>query len=140
MKIVINGNTKILTCELGYLIRNKKTGDCSTEVYIGTNADVEDFEEIVDKDIIIKLCKEIERLKKKEKQWDEMLKMFTKQLVVEDEKAHKAKEFHEEWMYGEDYVAGQYVKYKAKLYKVLSDHTSQKDWRPKDTPSLYSEV
>lgn len=35
---------------------------------------------------------------------------------------------------------GERVKDEGELYKVLSDHVSQAEWKPKNTPSLYAKI
>ena len=41
---------------------------------------------------------------------------------------------------GVTYEAGQRLNYNGVLYKVLQPHTSQSDWAPDTTPSLYTKV
>lgn len=41
---------------------------------------------------------------------------------------------------GAAYKTGDRVRYKNKLYKVLTDHTSQDDWMPDVSPSLFVEI
>ena len=44
------------------------------------------------------------------------------------------------WAVGLSYAAGERLRYVDKLYRVLQAHTSQADWTPDSTPSLYAEV
>lgn len=44
------------------------------------------------------------------------------------------------WQAGEAYKAGERIRYGGELYKVLTAHTSQEGWKPKNTPSLYAEI
>ena len=44
------------------------------------------------------------------------------------------------WAVGVDYALDVRVRYGDKLYRVLQAHTSQADWTPDSTPSLYAEV
>lgn len=44
------------------------------------------------------------------------------------------------WAAGKSYAVGERVKDEGKLYKVITAHTSQTDWKPKSTPSLYAEI
>lgn len=44
------------------------------------------------------------------------------------------------WAVGVQYAADFRIRYGGKLYKVLQAHTSQADWLPDATPSLYAEV
>lgn len=44
------------------------------------------------------------------------------------------------WAAGLSYTAGERLRYGDKLYRVLQAHTSQADWTPDSTPSLYAEV
>lgn len=44
------------------------------------------------------------------------------------------------WRAGITYKTGDRIRYEGVLYKVLNDHTSQEDWLPTITPSLYAKV
>lgn len=44
------------------------------------------------------------------------------------------------WAAGKSYTVGERVKDEGKLYKVITAHTSQTDWKPENTPSLYAEI
>lgn len=58
-----------------------------------------------------------------------------------DEQALQVPTLYPEWS-GEsiNYKSGARVNYQNILYKVLQDHTSQADWTPDVTPSLYAKV
>lgn len=45
-----------------------------------------------------------------------------------------------DWAVGVAYKTGNRLIYNKSLYKVLQDHTSQSDWTPDKTPSLYVKV
>ncbi len=60
------------------------------------------------------------------------------QIDAETASAHK--EMFEEWHPGKAYKIGQIRKYNDVLYKVVQDHTSQADWLPASTLSLYEPV
>ena len=45
--------------------------------------------------------------------------------------------FFLEWKTGVNYKANTLLKYEGLLYRVLQEHTSQADWTPDKTPSLY---
>ena len=58
-----------------------------------------------------------------------------------DEDALEAVELFPVWSgNGVQYELGVRLRYGEKLYKVLQSHTSQSDWTPDITPSLYAEV
>lgn len=59
---------------------------------------------------------------------------------LDDGDALEAVELFPAWAVGTAYVADQRIRYGGKLYKVRQDHTSQADWLPDITPSLYAEV
>lgn len=63
------------------------------------------------------------------------------QATQTDEEALRTPELYDEWD-GESksYTAGLRLRYKGILYKVLQDHTSQSDWTPDTSPSLYTKV
>ena len=59
---------------------------------------------------------------------------------LSDEDALEAVELFAVYAVGIAYKQGDRFRYGAKLFKVLQDHTSQEDWLPDATPSLYAEV
>ena len=59
---------------------------------------------------------------------------------LSDEDALEAVELFPAWAAGAAYKKDERFRYGSKLYKVLQDHTSQADWLPNSTPSLYAEV
>lgn len=61
-------------------------------------------------------------------------------ISLSDEDALGGIELFPAWAAGVSYAAGERLRYGEKLYKVLQAHTSQADWTPGSTPSLYAEV
>ena len=61
-------------------------------------------------------------------------------LTVDDNTALRMVEFYPEWATGTDYAAGFKVQYGGTLYKCLTAHTSQADWKPDAAPSLWAKV
>ena len=59
---------------------------------------------------------------------------------LSDEDALEAVELFAAWTSGTEYATDQRLRYGGKLYRVRQDHTSQADWLPSSTPSLYAEV
>lgn len=57
-----------------------------------------------------------------------------------DEVALEFVALYPEWIAGESYTAGDRVKYRGVLYKVLQGHVSQADWTPDAAPSLFAKV
>lgn len=57
-----------------------------------------------------------------------------------DEDALNAVELFAAWAVGVEYAADERIRYEWKLYKVLQGHTSQADWTPDITPSLYERI
>lgn len=57
---------------------------------------------------------------------------------VSDEQALALAQFYPEWQTDTAYKAQQIVKYEEQLYRVVQDHTSQSDWLPSETSSLYA--
>ena len=58
-----------------------------------------------------------------------------------DEIAAKSAILYEEWNGdSKTYKEGQRLNYDRSLYKVLQDHTSQDDWTPDVSPSLFAKV
>ena len=59
---------------------------------------------------------------------------------LDDSDAAYAPMLFERWEEGVQYIVGARVCYGDKLYKVLIAHTSQSDWTPDVSPSLFAEV
>ena len=60
---------------------------------------------------------------------------------LEDSEALENIELFPNWNgEGINYKIGDRVKYQEVLYKVLSDHISQNDWTPDNTPSLFAKA
>lgn len=57
-----------------------------------------------------------------------------------DEDALTAQELFDGWKTDMSYTTDTRLRYEGKLYKVLQDHTSQSDWTPDITSSLYVKV
>ena len=72
--------------------------------------------------------------------------MKLRQMIVKasaslpDEDALNAVELFPAWKADTAYTLDERIRYGAGLFKVLQDHTSQEDWKPGETPSLYAEV
>lgn len=61
-------------------------------------------------------------------------------LEVDDQTALRMVEFYPEWAAGQAYTAGYKVQHGGVLYRCLQDHTSQDDWTPDVSPSLFTKV
>lgn len=59
---------------------------------------------------------------------------------AEDITALASMDLYDEFFVGKKYEVGDRFVYKETMYKVLQSHTSQEDWIPDNTPSLYAEV
>ena len=60
---------------------------------------------------------------------------------LSDEAAYYSKELYPLWSGDSvNYDKGLKVRYKSKLFKVITAHTSQETWNPEDAPSLFAEI
>ena len=59
---------------------------------------------------------------------------------LDDEDALKGVELFPKWTENEAYAIGDRVRYEGILYKCLIAHTSQSDWIPSDSISLWARV
>ena len=57
-----------------------------------------------------------------------------------DEEALTAPMLYERWQAGKEYVVDQRLYYDGRLWRVLIGHTSQEQWKPDVSPSLFAEV
>ena len=55
-----------------------------------------------------------------------------------DEQRESINSIYPTWEVGTDYSEGDVVNYDNSLYKVVQAHTSQEDWKPTDTPAIYT--
>ena len=77
-------------------------------------------------------------------QFRKALQMFA--MSLEDEKAMEVATIYDPWEIGKHYNVGEFLIYGVngvgdpQLYKVNMPHTAQADWRPDDTPALYTAI
>lgn len=77
-------------------------------------------------------------------QFRKALQMFAASL--DDDKALEVATIYDPWKAGKPYAVGEFVTYgensvgDPQLYKVVQAHTSQADWTPNATASLYSAI
>ena len=77
-------------------------------------------------------------------QFRKALQMFAASLS--DEKALEVATIYDAWQIGKAYTVGEFFTYgenstgDPQLYKVVQAHTSQADWLPSDTASLYEPI
>ena len=71
-----------------------------------------------------------------------LIRMAIKQAnaITDDKEALGVQMLYPRWKIGKEYEVGQYVQYNDTLYKVLIAHTSQADWKPDVSPSLFANV
>lgn len=79
-------------------------------------------------------------------QINRFFQIMAQQINLEDEVAMEIADLYEPWVEGKVYTTGTILKYgtnadgETQLYSVLQNHTSQLDWLPDLTPSLYKKV
>lgn len=61
-------------------------------------------------------------------------------LNLSDRESLACAELYPAWAAGKAYDAGDRVREGGKLYKCILAHTSQEDWAPSGTPTLWNEV
>ncbi|HCG67186.1 MAG TPA: hypothetical protein DEW22_00665 [Clostridiales bacterium] len=61
-------------------------------------------------------------------------------LEVDDATAYRMLEFYPEWQSGQSYPVGYKLLYGGKLYRVIQAHTSQDDWTPDASASLFERI
>jgi hypothetical protein len=72
--------------------------------------------------------------------------MLAQNLHLADTNAMEIADLYEEYAVGKTYPVGYMFKYgvnadgETQLYSVLQEHTSQENWKPNETPSLYKAV
>lgn len=72
--------------------------------------------------------------------------LMAQSLQLPDTNAMEIADLYEAYVVGKTYPVGHIFKYgvnadgETQLYSVLQEHTSQEDWKPDETPSLYKAV
>ena len=61
-------------------------------------------------------------------------------LSVDDATAYRMLEFYPEWQSGQSYPIGYKLLYDGRLYRVIQAHTSQDDWTPDASASLFERI
>ena len=61
-------------------------------------------------------------------------------LAVDDQTALRMREYYPEWAVGQAYAVGYKVQFGGKLYKVITEHTSQADWTPDTAATLFERI
>lgn len=125
--------------KFGYLIHNKITDTYAKVIYLPDNADLDNFEEVIDDTIDARLRIKMEEVEKKEESLTKVAKVVANS-VTDDVVALEIQEFYDIWQEGVKYVKDQYVRHNDILFKVLTEHTSQADWTPDTVASLFAKV
>lgn len=79
-------------------------------------------------------------------QMNRAFQMLAQSLHLPDTNAMEIADLYEAYTVGKTYPVGYIVKYgvnadgETQLYSVLQEHTSQEEWKPNETPSLYKAV
>ena len=80
------------------------------------------------------------------KQLNRFMQMQVQSANLDDDKAMEVADLYPAWESKKSYVADEIIKYgvnkdnETQLYKVIQPHTSQDDWTPDATPSLYKAI
>lgn len=80
------------------------------------------------------------------KQVNRALQMMAQSLNLPETNAMEIADLYEGYAVGKSYPVGYIFKYgvnadgETQLYSVLQEHTSQEEWKPNETPSLYKAV
>lgn len=61
-------------------------------------------------------------------------------LTVDDQTALRMWEYYPAWAVGQEYAVGYKVQFGGKLYKVITEHTSQADWTPDTAVTLFERI
>lgn len=80
------------------------------------------------------------------KQFNRFMQMQVQSASLDDEKAMEVADLYPSWQSKKTYAVDEIFKYgvnadnETQLYKVIQAHTSQEDWTPDATPSLYKKI
>ena len=140
MKLIERNGLRILIPTYGYILRHKESGNMYTgKIYLGVNSSVDEYEELRDEAIDERLILKLEEVDAKEESLNKIGKIVANQ-VTDDVVALSIQEFYDIWTVDVLYPVGRYITHKDILYKVLTEHTSQTEWTPDVSPSLFAKV
>lgn len=139
MEIIFKNGFKVLTSDVGYLIHDKKNDTYHERIYLPLSASTDIYDEVIDTTVSDIIRTSFKEVKEKNKSLYKIGKIVANN-VMDDIQALAIKEFYDIWKEGVSYKTGQYVTHKDILYKVLADHTSQSDWTPDISNSLFANV
>ena len=133
----------ILPPKAGYVERIDATG----KHYYAPTAETlkkqqEEAERVMDRAVSTALLGNLEL--QNAEQFRRAVQLFAASLS--DEQAMEIATVYDAWEVGKTYKAGTYLTFETnnvgdpQLYKVVQDHTSQADWTPDVTPSLYEPI
>lgn len=80
------------------------------------------------------------------KQINRAVQLTLLETELEDEKAMEVADLYPAWEPGKTYTTGMILRYgvnadgETQLYRVVQDHTSQGNWLPDETASLYKKI
>lgn len=80
------------------------------------------------------------------KQMNRFFQIMAQQMALDEETSMEIADLYEAWEANKAYSAGKIVKYgvnadgETQLYSVIQAHTSQTDWKPDTTSSLYKKI
>lgn len=80
------------------------------------------------------------------KQVNRAIQLMVQTLDLPDTNAMEIADLYEDYAVGKTYPAGYIFKHglnadgETQLYSVLQEHTSQEEWKPNETPSLYKAI
>lgn len=140
MKLIEKKGLRILVPTYGYVLKNKKSGDVfAGRIYLGKTASPDDYEEIEDRSVNMSILNTFVDIDAREQSLTKIGKIVANQ-VTDDAVALSIQEFYDIWEVGISYCVGRYITYNDVLYKVLIEHTSQAEWTPDVSPSLFAKV
>ena len=140
MKLIEKKGLRILVPTYGYVLKNKKSGDVFPgRIYLGKTASPDDYEEIEDRKVNMSILNAFDDINTKEQSLTKIGKIVANQ-VTDDIVALSIQEFYDIWEVGISYPVGRYITHNDILYKVLIEHTSQAEWTPDVSPSLFAKV
>ena len=95
----------------------------------------------VTKDELKSLIDKVEKTKTVEEAKERIVKDYIKEELKQDpSRLNELKSLVDRWSVGSLYTPGDIVTYNGTLYTVVQEHTSQSDWVPDSTPSLYKKT
>ena len=82
MKYEDDGILRVLTADFGYTLKNKESGSCSEQIYLGIYDSQDNYEEVINEKVSEKMIEKLKEFQQIEDEQDSMIIENATQLAI----------------------------------------------------------